>query len=180
MDMALDEVSIHATPHFFHLHLPRRSCVIWPNADYLWSQIVAANRPKGVRRSSRRGGAKSQVLGHAPSNPSTRAKAAPASAGAKTVTAAATQSSEKIIVSGLPVDVTEQQVKVRSNTSRRFCLVHTDSFVCIGALPLYRWPPPFSHSPLRRPRSLKGCRRSHLLKERRRQQGSTTVPQSAH
>ena len=126
MDMALDEVSIHATPHFFQPHLPRRSRVIRPDADCLCSQIVAANRPKGVRRSSRRGGAKSQVLGNAPSNPSTRAKAAPASASAKTATTAGTQTSEKIIVSGLPVDVTEQQVKVRSNAEELY-LAHTDA-----------------------------------------------------
>lgn len=75
-------------------------------------QMVAANRPKGIRRSSRRGGAKGQVLGNQPSNPATRAKAAPASNGAKTASAATVQTTEKIIVSGLPVDVTENQVKV--------------------------------------------------------------------
>ncbi|KAH8103037.1 hypothetical protein BXZ70DRAFT_889397 [Cristinia sonorae] len=75
-------------------------------------QVVAANRPKGVRRGSRRGGAKSQVLGHQPSAPATRAKVAPASNGAKIVPATgAIATTEKIIVSGLPTDVQEASVR---------------------------------------------------------------------
>ncbi|THH30917.1 hypothetical protein EUX98_g3283 [Antrodiella citrinella] len=76
--------------------------------DMALDDVVAANRPKGTRRPSRRGGAKSQVLGAQPSNPVTRAKTAPVSSGPKVVTASTT---EKIIVSGLPQDVTETQVK---------------------------------------------------------------------
>ncbi|TCD66917.1 hypothetical protein EIP91_000756 [Steccherinum ochraceum] len=80
--------------------------------DMSLDDIVAANRPKGIRRSSRRGSAKGAVLGNAPSGPATRAKAAPVSNGAKTAPAtAALSTAEKIIVSGLPNDVTEQQVK---------------------------------------------------------------------
>lgn len=76
---------------------------------------IIATRPKGIRRtSSRRGGAKGQLLGNQSVAPATRARAAPASNGAKVVSAAATapQPTDKIIVSNLPPDVNEAQVKV--------------------------------------------------------------------
>lgn len=73
---------------------------------------IIASRPRGGRRgSTRRTSAKSQVLGNAGTPPTTRARAAPAVANAKT--SAATQpSADKIIVSNLPNDVNEVQVKV--------------------------------------------------------------------
>jgi len=74
---------------------------------------IIATRPKNTRRgSSRRGSAKAQVLGSPASSPATRARAAPASNGSKTAPAqAASQPADKIIVSNLPFDVNEAQVK---------------------------------------------------------------------
>ncbi|KAI0074100.1 hypothetical protein K474DRAFT_1602124 [Panus rudis PR-1116 ss-1] len=72
---------------------------------------IIATRPKGIRRSTnRRGGpnAKSQVLGTS-NSPVARARAAPAANAAKGVAPAAP--SDKIIVSNLPPDVNEIQVK---------------------------------------------------------------------
>ena len=79
------------------------------------TQIIA-QRPKGIRRSNpRRNSGKAQVLGTPNTAPATRARAVPASNGAKTVPATATQQpADKIIVSNLPPDVNELQVKVRS------------------------------------------------------------------
>lgn len=73
---------------------------------------VIATRPKNQRRVGRRGSAKSQVLGN-PANAATRA-AAQSVAAAKVVAAAtpASQSADKIIVSNLPADVNEVQIKV--------------------------------------------------------------------
>lgn len=81
-------------------------------------QQIIATRPKGIRRtSSRRGGAKGQVLGNRSTAPATRARAAPASNGAKVVSAVATapQPADKIMVSNLPPDVNEAQVKVSAH-----------------------------------------------------------------
>ncbi|KAI0754386.1 hypothetical protein C8Q80DRAFT_1138759 [Daedaleopsis nitida] len=74
---------------------------------------IIASRPRGIRRSNpRRNSGKTQVLGNAGTAPATRARAVPASNGAKAVPAAATQQpADKIIVSNLPPDVNEMQVK---------------------------------------------------------------------
>lgn len=75
-------------------------------------KIIAA-RPKTDRRSSNRGKARAQVLGNPGLSPATRARAkaapAPKPAAAPTSTPA-----EKIIVSNLPPDVNEAQVKVHT------------------------------------------------------------------
>ncbi|KAI0792301.1 hypothetical protein C8Q75DRAFT_842363 [Abortiporus biennis] len=68
---------------------------------------IISTRPKGIRRTSSRRGGKSQVLGNRGAAPATRARAAPASNGAKSAPAPA----DKIIVSNLPPDVNEAQVK---------------------------------------------------------------------
>ena len=77
------------------------------------TQIIAT-RPKGIRKSNpRRNSGKAQVLGTTNTAPATRARAVPASNGAKVVPAANTQQpADKIIVSNLPTDVNEVQVKV--------------------------------------------------------------------
>ena len=85
------------------------------DATDIGDQIIAA-RPRGIRRQAgRKSTGKTQVLGNAGPAPATRARAVPASNGAKVVTPAATQqpSADKIIVSNLPADVNELQVKVR-------------------------------------------------------------------
>ncbi|KAL4245674.1 ALYREF mRNA export adapter [Abortiporus biennis] len=71
---------------------------------------IISTRPKGIRRTSSRRGGKSQVLGNRGAAPATRARAAPASNGAKSAPAPA-QPADKIIVSNLPPDVNEAQVK---------------------------------------------------------------------
>ncbi|PIL23256.1 hypothetical protein GSI_14566 [Ganoderma sinense ZZ0214-1] len=73
---------------------------------------IIATRPKGLRRSTRRNSGKAQVLGTSNPSPATRARAVPASNGAKSVAPAASQQpADKIIVSNLPPDVNEMQVK---------------------------------------------------------------------
>lgn len=75
------------------------------------SQIIATH-PKGGRRGGgRRQSAKAQVLGSPANSPATRARAAPAANGARTAATAA-QPADKIIVSNLPVDVNEVQIRV--------------------------------------------------------------------
>ncbi|KAG8216806.1 hypothetical protein J3R82DRAFT_7056 [Butyriboletus roseoflavus] len=73
---------------------------------------VIATRPKNQRRVGRRASAKTQVLG-SPANAATRAATQNAAA-AKVVAAAApsSQPADKIIVSNLPADVNEVQIKV--------------------------------------------------------------------
>ncbi|KAI0659720.1 hypothetical protein C8Q70DRAFT_980720 [Cubamyces menziesii] len=80
---------------------------------------IIAQRPKGIRRSNpRRNSGKAQVLGTPNTAPATRARAVPASNGAKTVPATATQQpADKIIVSNLPPDVNELQVKELFHTT---------------------------------------------------------------
>ena len=82
--------------------------------DRLCRSQIIATRPKGIRRSNpRRNSGKAQVLGNTNTAPATRARAVPASNGAKTVAPAASQQpADKIIVSNLPPDVNEAQVKV--------------------------------------------------------------------
>ncbi|GBE88707.1 mRNA export protein [Sparassis crispa] len=77
---------------------------------------IISSHPKGIRRSSSRriNTGKSQILGSPASAPVTRARAAAAATnGAKGATAAPTaqQPADKIIVSNLPPDVNEAQVK---------------------------------------------------------------------
>ncbi|KAI0338025.1 hypothetical protein BDW22DRAFT_1338672 [Trametopsis cervina] len=70
---------------------------------------IIATRPKGARRpGARRGAAKTQVLGTS-NSPVTRARAAPTAPANKAI--ATPQTSEKIIVSNLPVDVNEVQIR---------------------------------------------------------------------
>ncbi|KAI0948134.1 hypothetical protein AcW1_009727 [Taiwanofungus camphoratus] len=78
---------------------------------------IIASRPKGIRRaSSRRNSAKVQVLGGPTTTPATRARVVN---GAKAATANATtqQPADKIIVSNLPPDVNELQVKELFHTT---------------------------------------------------------------
>lgn len=107
MDKTLDEVSTLTVDAdgVFASRLFKNGGV-----DSLLLQIIAT-RPKGARRgSSRRGTAKSHVLGTA-NSPTTRARAAAPAAAAKT-TATPPATSEKIIVSNLPPDVNEVQIRV--------------------------------------------------------------------
>ncbi|KAH0826548.1 hypothetical protein J3R83DRAFT_4902 [Lanmaoa asiatica] len=78
--------------------------------DKSLDEVIAA-RPKNQRRVARRGSAKAQVLGN-PTNAAVRAAAQNAAA-AKVVAAAtpASQPADKIIVSNLPADVNEVQIK---------------------------------------------------------------------
>ncbi|KAI0716841.1 hypothetical protein C8Q76DRAFT_616866 [Earliella scabrosa] len=87
--------------------------------DKSLDEIIATTRPKGIRRSNpRRNSGKAQVLGTPATAPATRARAVPASNGAKTVPAAtAAQPADKIIVSNLPPDVNEMQVKELFHTT---------------------------------------------------------------
>ncbi|PPQ81710.1 hypothetical protein CVT25_013440 [Psilocybe cyanescens] len=77
--------------------------------DKSLDEIIASKPKTGRRGPSRRASAREQVLGKPVVTPVQRARAAanPATDGAKTVA----QGSEKIIVSNLPGDVNEAQIK---------------------------------------------------------------------
>ncbi|OJT07563.1 mRNA export protein mlo3 [Trametes pubescens] len=87
--------------------------------DKSLDEIIATARPKGIRKSNpRRNSGKAQVLGTANAAPAARARAVPASNGARTVPAPTSQQpSDKIIVSNLPPDVNELQVKELFHTT---------------------------------------------------------------
>lgn len=92
---------------------------------------VISSRPRGTRRGGvgRRGGAgaKAQLLGTAGTNPATRA----ATAGAiKSAGATSAQPADKIIVSNLPTDVNEVQIRELFSTTvgaLRDVTLHYDS-----------------------------------------------------
>ena len=96
MDKSLDEVSPFSWSRVVFISLKI-------------SQIISS-KPKARRGAGRRSSARAQVLGKPAVTPVQRARAAasPATDAAKAVT----QGSEKIIVSNLPGDVNEAQVKV--------------------------------------------------------------------
>lgn len=78
------------------------------------SKIIAA-RPKPARKtSSRRGVGRAEVLGKKEPATSARAKYSTTTPGTGKPTPASSQTTEKIIVSNLPMDVNEAQVKVCS------------------------------------------------------------------
>jgi THO complex subunit 4 len=90
--------------------------------DQSLDQIIAA-KPKPARRgSSRRTSARTQILGNAITSPSTRARQAAAAA---VIVAKASptvsQPADKIIVSNLPQDVNEIQIKVLCLFPPFFC-----------------------------------------------------------
>ncbi|EED80754.1 predicted protein [Postia placenta Mad-698-R] len=91
---------------------------------------IIATRPKGIRRTTnRRGSAKTQVLG-SPTAPIAKARANAAANGTKTAAPTAAQPSDKIIVSNLPPDVNELQVKELFHTTvgpLRDVTLHYDS-----------------------------------------------------
>ncbi len=163
MDKSLDEV---------------RRVFVWYRHSRLTvaTQIIATARPKGIRKSNpRRNSGKAQVLGTANAAPAARARAVPASNGARTVPAPTSQQpSDKIIVSNLPPDVNELQVKV----SRLFAHV-SKHFLneSIGALPHDSGPAQGRNSPLRQCWSLQGCCCHPLPTTGRRDEGISTVQQ---
>ncbi|KAG6839490.1 hypothetical protein C0991_002175 [Blastosporella zonata] len=79
------------------------------NPPFIVQKIITSKR--GPRRgTSRRGSARAQVLGNAGPSPAARARAsAPANAAVKVTTQ--TAPTDKIIVSNLPIDVNEAQIK---------------------------------------------------------------------
>jgi len=73
---------------------------------------IISSKPRGIRRGSARRTARAQVLGTAGVSPATRARIA--ASGAPKVVAAApavSQPTDKIIVSNLPTDVNETQLR---------------------------------------------------------------------
>ena len=96
MDKSLDEVSCTRRQFFLRVSI--------------FSQVIAS-RPKTRRHVGRRTSAKTQILGN---HSGVAVRAAAQNAAAAKVVAAATpaQPADKIIVSNLPVDVNEVQIKV--------------------------------------------------------------------
>ena len=77
-------------------------------------QQIISSKPRGVRRGSARRSARAQVLGTTAVSPVQRTRAANIAA-SRTAKAAVPTTSTKIIVSNLPVDVNESQIKVCSH-----------------------------------------------------------------
>lgn len=76
---------------------------------------IIASRPRPARKiSSRRGAGRAEVLGKKETTPSARARYTTTTPGVGKTTPAPGQATEKIIVSNLPTDVNEAQIKVRS------------------------------------------------------------------
>ncbi|KIM70427.1 hypothetical protein SCLCIDRAFT_149227 [Scleroderma citrinum Foug A] len=93
--------------------------------DKSLDEVIIARKTTRRRRPS----AKAQVLGNA-ANPATRAAAANATAAKVAATNTATQPAEKIIVSNLPADVNETQIKELFHTTvgpLREVTLHYDS-----------------------------------------------------
>jgi THO complex subunit 4 len=71
--------------------------------------VAASHAAKHVKRGGRRNGARAQVLGTTRTSPAAKARIANTTKPASTIP----QPVEKIVVSNLPADVNEAQVKVR-------------------------------------------------------------------
>ncbi|THH19277.1 hypothetical protein EW146_g1853 [Bondarzewia mesenterica] len=99
--------------------------------DKSLDEIITTNRPKGIRRTTGRRTARQQVLGTAGTSPVARARItsnAPATNGAPVTNP--TQPADKIIVSNLPQDVNELQIKELFHTTvgpLRDVTLHYDS-----------------------------------------------------
>lgn len=145
-------------------------------ADTNAVQIIAT-RPRGARRgSSRRGTAKSQVLGTS-NSPVTRSRAAPPATGAKS--AAAPQPSEKIIVSNLPIDVNEAQIKVRFSAVVH-CWRDTHTYAFVGTFHDNGRPSPGGYPSLRQQGRVKRCCLCSIPAQGRWHQGIPAIQQSPH
>ena len=87
------------------------------SAGHAWSFVspkisqIISSRPKGRRGAGRRSSARAQVLGKPAVTPVQRARATAATPATDTAKAVV-QLSEKIIVSNLPDDVNEAQIRV--------------------------------------------------------------------
>lgn len=134
--------------------------------------MIATGRSKGPRRPNhRRGGAKGQVLGTA-NAPATRARAAATAAGKAAPT-------NKIIVSNLPPDVNEAQVKVCFCDIG--CIRTKKTHLCsIGTFRCNSRPSEGSDSSLRQQWSLQRCCCCPILSPRRRNKSVPAVQQSTH
>lgn len=117
MDKSLDDVSrvlgafsLGASSKDDSLHPPRFFSLL-PSSK---QKIVAANKKARIqkRATARRSNARAQVLGNRPPTAGQRTRAAAASATAVDGVKAIAQNSEKIIVSNLPPDVNEENIKV--------------------------------------------------------------------
>ena len=106
-------------------------------------------------------------------NPATRARAA--AGGAKAATAVQ-QPADKIIVSNLPTDVNEAQIKVRILCSR-YTVTRFDVDPFAGTLPHNRRTCPGRDSQLRRARPFEGCRGGALPEGHRRHEGVPAIQQ---
>ena len=100
MDKSLDEVGYIGFTLFEHHRL---------NFWFLF-QIVAASHVGRRRGARRNNSARAQVLGTAGTSPATKARLATTTKGTAKISP---QPVEKIVVSNLPSDVNEAQVKVR-------------------------------------------------------------------
>jgi THO complex subunit 4 len=72
---------------------------------------IIATRPRGVRRPTARRGARAQILGTPGPSPVTRARTAATTPANGAKSASVAQPADKIIVSNLPQDVNETQIK---------------------------------------------------------------------
>lgn len=90
------------------------------------SQIIATRPRAGRRGTGRRPTGKAQVLGTT-NSPATRARVAAVTNGAKPAPTSS-QPADKIIISNLPPDVNEVQIKVSNHGCTLFCYFLTFRF----------------------------------------------------
>lgn len=134
----------------------------------------------GARGGVRRGSARDEVLGRAPASPTTRARAAAASGSPSPALNPAAHAATKIIVSNLPIDVNEVQVKVRATSKYPF-LSFSDPFLSpLGTILHHRRTHSWRQPQLRPQRQVQGRRRGYLPEARRRKQGVHPVQQAAY
>ena len=105
-----------------------------------FSPKIIASRPKNYRKTTSRRSVRAPVLGKQEPTPSARSRYTTSVPGLGKTTSAPAQAAEKIIVSNLPIDVNESQIKV--------CVLllinvvsRTHSFSSLGIIPFHHWTP---------------------------------------
>ena len=151
--------------------------------DVKWLMVspskIIASRPKTRKPGNRRGVGRAEVPGKKDPAVSARARYSTTTPGTGKPTPAPPQAGEKIIVSNLPTDVNEAQIKVCSRLLQFLCPL-CSLVVPIGIIPLHNRTSQGCHSSLRCQRSLKGSRQHHVPKKRRRKQSLPAVQQPPH
>lgn len=137
-------------------------------------KIVTKNNTRRRGSGPRRGSARSQVLGKGPASPIARARSANSSPAPN---ATSGQSARKIIVSNLPVDVNEAQIKV---SALHYFINHAVADLLKGTFLLDCRFLEGGYSHLRQHRQVKGHCLRYLQQPCPRREGIRAIQQQAH